>query len=163
MDDETRALLDALVADARESPEDLARQTGLSEDEVAARLADLEESDALRGYTAVVDWDRVDGGVVEAVIEVNVELDRETGYDEVARRIAESPLVDTMRLVSGDYDFELYVRADSMQAVSRFVSEEVAPLPAVAPTVTHFAMETYTERGVLFDDDDGDDRLSVTP
>lgn len=163
MDDETRALLDALVADARESPADLARQTGLSEEEVAARLADLEESGVLQGYSAVVDWDRTGEGRVEAVVEVNVELDRETGYDEVARRIAESPLVDTMRLVSGDYDFDLFVRADSMQAVSRFVSEEVAPLPAVTTTVTHFAMETYKERGVVFDDADDDDRLSVTP
>ena len=162
MDDETRALLDAVVADARESTADLARQTGLSEEEVAARLADLEGSGTIRGYSAVVDWDRTDEGRVEAVLEVNVELDRETGYDQVARRIAESPLVDTMRLVSGDYDFEVYVRADSMQAVSRFVSEEVAPLPAVTSTVTHFAMETYKERGVLFDDGD-DDRLSVTP
>lgn len=163
MDDETRALLDALVDDARESAEDIARQTGLTADEVDARLDDLEAAGILRGYTAVVDWDSTDTDRVAAVIEVNVELDRETGYDEIARRIAESPTVDSMRLMSGDYDFALDVSADTMQAISRFVSEEVAPLPPVTKTVTHYVMETYKERGIVFDDHDDDDRLSVTP
>lgn len=163
MDDETRALLDVLVADARESTEDIARQTGLSADEVDARLDDLEAAGVLRGYTAVVDWDRAEADRVAAIVEVNVELDRETAYEEIARRIAESPTVDSLRLVSGDYDFALDVSADTMQAVSRFVAEEVAPLPAVTRTVTHYVMETYKERGVVFDDRDEDDRLSVTP
>lgn len=163
MDEATRALVEALVDDARESTADLARQTGLDEAEVDERLADLEAAGALRGYTAVVDWDAIDEERVSAVVEVNVELDRETDYDDVARRIAESPTVDSLRLMSGDYDFAVHVSGSSMGEVSRFVSEEVAPLPAVTRTVTHYVMETYKERGVRFTDRDDDDRLSVTP
>jgi DNA-binding Lrp family transcriptional regulator len=163
MDEATRSLLDALVDNARESTADLARQTGLDEATVEETLAELEASGALRGYTAVVDWDAVDDERVSAIVEVNVELDRETDYDDVARRIAESPAVDSLRLMSGDYDFAANVSGSSMGDVSRFVSEEVAPLPAVTKTVTHYVMETYKERGISFTDHDGDDRLSVTP
>ncbi|SHH20684.1 Lrp/AsnC family transcriptional regulator [Halobaculum gomorrense] len=163
MDEATRSLLDALVDDARESTADLARQTGLDEATVEERLTELEASGALRGYTAVVDWDAVDEERVSAIVEVNVELDRETDYDDVARRIAESPAVDSLRLMSGDYDFAVNVSGSSMGDVSGFVSEEVAPLPAVTKTVTHYVMETYKERGVSFTDRDDDDRLSVTP
>ncbi|MFC6786084.1 Lrp/AsnC family transcriptional regulator [Halobaculum halobium] len=163
MDEATRSLLDALVADARESTADLARQTGLDEAAVEETLAELEESGALRGYTAIVDWDATDEERVSAVVEVNVELDRETDYDDVARRIAESPAVDSLRLMSGDYDFAVNVSGSSMADVSRFVSEEVAPLPAVTKTVTHYVMETFKERGISFTDHDDDDRLSVTP
>ncbi|MFC7096286.1 Lrp/AsnC family transcriptional regulator [Halobaculum marinum] len=163
MDEATRTLIDALVADARESTADLARQTGLDEAAVEEALADLEESGALRGYTAIVDWDELDREHVSAIVEVNVELDRETDYDDVAHRIAESSAVDSLRLMSGDYDFAVNVSGSSMGDVSRFVSEEVAPLPAVTKTVTHYVMETYKERGMTFTDGDDDDRLSVTP
>lgn len=163
MDEATRSLIDALVADARESTADLARQTGLDEAAVEEKLSELEAAGALRGYTAVVDWDALGEEHVKAVVEVNVELDRETDYDDVARRIGESPAVDSLRLMSGDYDFAVHVSGDSMGDVSRFVSEQVAPLPAVTRTVTHYVMETYKERGVDFTDRDDDDRLSVTP
>ncbi|WP_435125483.1 Lrp/AsnC family transcriptional regulator [Halobaculum sp. D14] len=163
MDEQTRSLLDALAANARESAADLARQTDLDEAEVEARLDELEAAGVLRGYAALIDWDRTDQQRVAAIVEVNVQLDRETDYDDVARRIAESGYVDSLRLMSGDYDFAVHVSADSMGEVSRFVSEEVAPLPAVTKTVTHYVMETYKERGVPFTDGDDDDRLSVTP
>jgi DNA-binding Lrp family transcriptional regulator len=128
-----------------------------------ARIDALEAEGVVRGYQAVVDWDRIDADHVEAEVELNVELDRETKYHDIATRIAKFPEVDSLRLVSGDYDFSVLVTADSMQEVSRFVSEQVAPIPEVTQTVTHFIMDTYKDRGVQFVGGDEDDRLSVSP
>jgi DNA-binding Lrp family transcriptional regulator len=158
-----RELLDCLVRNARESTDDLARQTGLDAETVEAYIDELESSGVVRGYQAVVDWDRADADHVEAEVELNVELDRETKYDDIATRIAKFPEVDSLRLVSGDYDFSILVTAESMQAVSRFVSEQVAPIPEVTQTVTHFIMDTYKDRGVQFTGGDEDDRLSISP
>jgi len=157
------ALLDSLLENARYSTADLARMTGLDESEVEATIADLEGSGAVRGYRAVVDWESTDRERVRAVVEVNVELDRETGYGDVARRLAGYDAVDTLRLVSGDYDFHVEVVGGSMRDVSAFVADEIAPIPAVTQTVTHYAMTTYKEGGVDFGDGDDDDRLSVSP
>jgi DNA-binding Lrp family transcriptional regulator len=71
--------------------------------------------------------------------------------------------VRSLRLVSGDYDFALEVEADTMGEVSRFVSEKVAPVPEITQTVTHYIMDTYKDDGIVFDDEDDDERLSVTP
>jgi DNA-binding Lrp family transcriptional regulator len=161
--DEKRELLDLLLEDARASTADLARQTGLDEARVDALIAELEDEGAIRGYQAVVDWRRVEGEHVRAEVELNVELDRETGYEDIARRIAKFPEVASLRLVSGNYDFALDVESESMQAVSQFVSEQVAPIPEVTQTVTHFVMETYKERGIELDDFEDDDRLSISP
>ncbi|MFC6825861.1 Lrp/AsnC family transcriptional regulator [Halopelagius fulvigenes] len=161
--DEKRELLDLLLRNARESVDDLARQTGLEAAEVEALVEELEEEGVIRGYQAIVDWDRVDEEYVQAEVELNVELDRETGYEEIARRIGKFPEVASLRLVSGDYDFAVDVVGDSMQDVSNFVSEQIAPVPEVTQTVTHFVMETYKERGVELGDGDEDDRLSFSP
>jgi len=161
--DEKRELVDLLREDARQSTADLARQTGLSEDRVETLIAELEEAGVLRGYKAVVDWDGLDGEHVQAEVELNVELDRETKYTDIARRIAKFPEVSSLRLVSGTYDFAVDVEGQSMHSVSQFVSEQIAPIPEVTQTVTHFVMDTYKERGIEFDDYDEDDRLSVSP
>jgi len=166
MDDaELRAeLLELLREDARQSSEDLARLTGVEKARVRATMEALETTGAIRGYQTVVDWERVDGADerVEALVELNVTLDRETSYDDIARRLAKFDEIRSLRLVSGNYDFALNVAGDSMGAVSRFVSERVAPVPEVTQTVTHYVMDTYKQGGIEFEGRD-DDRLSVTP
>jgi len=161
--DTKRELLSLLSTDARESTEDIARQLGVDAERVEELLDELEADDTVRGYQAVVDWDNTDDQHVAAFVELNVELDRETGYEEIAERIARFSEVESLRLVSGDYDFAIEVTGDSMQDVSKFISDQIAPIPEITQTVTHFIMETYKEAGIDFGDRDGDDRLSVSP
>ena len=158
-----REVLDVLARNAREDAADIAAQTGLDVDEVEAAIASLETNGVIHGYQAVVDWDGVDEGKIRAIVEINVELDRETGYEQVADRIAKFPAVDALHLVSGDYDFAVEVLGETMQDVSRFISEQVAPMPEVTQTVTHYIMDTYKDGGIRFEDGDDDDRLSVSP
>jgi DNA-binding Lrp family transcriptional regulator len=161
--DERRALLDVLLENARESTEDIARQLGTDAARVEELVAALESEGVIRGYQAIVDWDAVEGEHVEAVVELNVELDRETSYADIAARVGKFPQVDSLWLVSGDYDFAVKVEDESMHAVSEFVSEQIAPVPEVTQTVTHFVMETYKERGVEMNGGDDDERLTVSP
>ncbi|MEF8781408.1 MAG: Lrp/AsnC family transcriptional regulator [Haloferacaceae archaeon] len=158
-----RELLEVLASDARASVDDIARQLDRDPDAVAAAIEELEEEGVVKGYSAVIDWDAVDASTVRALVELNVELDRETDYEEIADRIARFPEVQSLLLVSGNYDFAIEVEGESMQAVSRFVSEQVAPVPEITQTVTHFVMETYKDGGIVFEDRDEDDRLSVSP
>jgi len=158
-----RELLDVLSTDAREDVDDIARQLGVDVETVVQLIAELESEEIVHGYQAVIDWDKVDERHVAAFVELNVELDRETGYEQIADRIAKFPEVESLRLVSGDYDFAIEVNGESMQSVSRFISEQIAPIPEVTQTVTHFIMDTYKEGGIEFGDRDDDDRLSVSP
>jgi DNA-binding Lrp family transcriptional regulator len=161
--DAKRELLSLLSTDAREDVDDIARQLGTDAETVEEMLDELESEGTVRGYQAVIDWDNTDKQRVAAVVELNVELDRETGYKQIADRIAKFPAVESLRLVSGDYDFAIEVTGESMQDVSQFISEQIAPIPEITQTVTHFIMETYKEAGIDFGDRDGDDRLSVSP
>lgn len=160
---ERSELLDLLREDARTPVTDLARMLDTDEETVRAELDALEADGVIRGYRAVVDPDRVGDERVEAVVELDVTLDRETGYEDIASRLVKFEEVRGLRLVSGDYDFAVDVEADSMRAVSRFVSDQIAPVPEVTKTVTHFVMQTYKEAGIPFEDGEDDDRLSVTP
>jgi DNA-binding Lrp family transcriptional regulator len=156
-------ILALLRENARYSVADLARQSDLDEDAVEAAIEDLESAGVVRGYRAVVDWEQVEEERVRAAVELNVTLDRETSYNEVADRIAKFPQVSSLHLVSGDYDFLMEVEDDTMRKVSHFISEKVAPIPEITQTVTHYVMETYKEQGIEFGDGHDDDRLSISP
>jgi DNA-binding Lrp family transcriptional regulator len=156
-------ILAILRENARTSTEDIARQTGADPEEVEAVIADLEAEGVICGYQAVVDYSELEDEKVRALVELNVTLDRETSYRDIADRLAKFPEVTSLRLVSGDYDFDMSVEGDSMSEVSRFISEQVAPVPEITQTVTHYVMESYKERGIEFGDGDDEDRLSVSP
>lgn len=156
-------LLGLLRENARYSTTDLARMVDADESEIEATIETLESDGLIRGYQAVVDWRQTENEPVRALVECNVTLDRETGYDDIAERLVGFPEVEALRLVSGEYDFSLTVEGESMSEVSRFVSEKVAPVPEITQTVTHYLMESYKERGIELDRRDDDDRLSVSP
>ncbi len=157
---EVLALLDE---NARYSIEDIARQTESEPAEVRATIDKLEEEGVLQGYQAVVDRSRLPEEPVRAVVELNVTLDRETSYDDIAERVARFPMVESLHLVSGDFDFSMTVEGESMREVSGFISDKVAPVPEITQTVTHYVMTTYKDQGINFDDRHDDDRLSVSP
>ncbi len=158
-----RDVLECLRENARYSTADIARMTGLSESEVEAAIDDLEAAGVIRGYQAVIDWDKLEAERVRAEVELNVTLDRETSYADIAARLARFPQVQSLRLVSGDYDFDMEVEGDSMREVSTFIADKVAPVPEITQTVTHYLMTSYKENGIEFGDGDDDDRLSISP
>ncbi len=156
-------VLDLLRENARYSVEDIARQTDTDPEDVEKIIETLENEGVIKGYRAVVDREQLDAEPVRAVVELNITLDRETSYDDVAKRIARFPKVESLHLVSGDFDFMMEVESETMREVSNFISNKVAPVPEVTQTVTHYVMTTYKEQGIEFSDGSDDDRLSVSP
>ncbi|WP_436934968.1 Lrp/AsnC family transcriptional regulator [Halovenus marina] len=156
-------VLDVLRENARQNVDDIARQTDADPEEVEAIIDELESDGVVRGYRAVIDWNQTESESVRAAVELNVKLDRETSYDDVADRIAKFPLVESLHLMSGDYDFLMEVEGDSMREVSQFISDKVAPVPEITQTVTHYVMDSYKEQGIVFGDGSDDDRLSISP
>lgn len=154
------ALLDE---NARYTVEDIARQINADPETVAATIEALETDGVVQGYRAVVDRSKLAEEPVRALVELNVTLDRETSYDDIASRLARFPMVESLHLVSGDYDFMMQVEGDSMREVSAFISDKVAPVPEITQTVTHYVMDAYKEQGISFGDGSDDDRLSVSP
>ena len=73
--------------------------------------------------------------------------------------------IETMYLLSGDYDFMCIVKGRTMQEVAHFVASKLACIPGVTGTKTTFVLKPYkTDGHVLVDDEDGKNtRLVVTP
>ena len=156
-------ILEILSENAKATPAEIAALLGMTEDEAAGRIKSLEDSGIIRKYVTLIDWEKLDESCVFAVLELKVALQRKTGYDAVAERIARFSEVESVRLISGDYDLSAIVKGKSMKDVAYFVAEKIAPLEGIQSTCTHFILKSYKEHGVILTDRPKPKRLVVTP
>lgn len=156
-------VLQVLRSEARLSPEEIAERLGMSRDEVEAEIKRLEGEKIILGYRAVINPEKVGKETVVAIIEVKVSPEREVGFDAIARRIYKFPEVRSCYLVSGAYDLLLLVEGESLRQVATFVAEKLSTLDHVVSTATHFQLRKYKEAGVLVHEEDGIERLAVSP
>lgn len=156
-------ILKILEKDARTKPEQIAVMTGLPVAEVEEFIRKAEQERTILRYKTVVNWQKLGDEHISALIEVRVTPQRDVGFDAIAERIYRFPEARTVYLVSGTYDLAVLVTGRTMQEVAAFVSEKLAPLDSVQGTVTHFLLKRYKEDGEIFVEQEGVQRLPVTP
>ncbi|HWQ66981.1 MAG TPA: Lrp/AsnC family transcriptional regulator [Methanospirillum sp.] len=150
MDEKDMTLLSLLEEDCTTPIHDLAVMLECTEDEILGRKKALEEAGVIRRYSALINWEALDTGVVYAIIDLKVAPEREWGYDRIAERIARFDNVRSLRLSTGTHDLQLLVTGKTMQEIARFVAEQIAPMDRIRETATHLIMKTYKENGVLY-------------
>ncbi len=163
MDTTEIEVLRLLEENSRMSVEEMAEMLALPVERVREIIQKLEDEKVILKYKAIVDWEKVHEDFVYALINVKVSLTRERGYDDIAKRIAKFPEVHAVRLVSGEYDFQVVIKGKSLKDVAFFVAEKISTIPEVRDTFTHFVLRTYKEEGVNLFSDEEDRRLAFVP
>lgn len=153
-----KQLITLLQQNARMSDAELAVLLGASEAEVAAEIQALEEEGVIKGYSAVVDEEQVNGDLVTAVIELRVTPKRDCGYEEIAHTIMQYEEVEDVALMAGAYDLSVTVKGQNVKDVSMFVSRRLAPLAGVMSTATYFVLKKYKEKGIMIEGEEKDER-----
>jgi DNA-binding Lrp family transcriptional regulator len=157
------ALLKLLKGNARLSNSELAVMLNCSEKEIADQISRYESEGIIKGYTSIIDEAAVDPNAVTALIELKVTPQSQSGYDEIAREIAEYEEVESVRLMSGAYDIIVSVTGSNIREISQFVSARLAAIDAVTSTATHFQLKAYKENGIAITDEQTDERGMISP
>lgn len=156
-------ILRILTEDARISVQKIAAMLSVDAAQVKACIDEMERSGLLVKYTAIVNSEKTDDSLVEALIEVKVTPKKKEGFDGIAKQIAAFPEVKAVYLMSGAYDLAVFIEDRSLQQVARFVSERISTFDGVISTATHFILKKYKIEGALTERADTDNRLSVQP
>ena len=151
-------VLKVLAANARATVEDIAVMTGMTESEIKAEISELEAAGIIRGYKTVIDWEKLDGAWVSALIELKVVPQEDYGFEKVAETIMKYKEVESVYLMSGAYDLTVIVKGKTFQQVAMFVAKELATLHGVTGTATHFVLRRYKELDIELVGDSRDDR-----
>lgn len=155
-----KKLLKLLNKDSRTPPAELAVMLGVSEEDVRREIATLEREGVIRGYKAVIDWDKLDSAYVSAIIELKVTPKAGLGFEDVAAKVMKYPEVESVYLMSGVYDLNVVVKGKTFQEVAKFVAKELSTIDSVTSTATHFVLRRYKDLDVELIGDDKDERGS---
>jgi DNA-binding Lrp family transcriptional regulator len=146
-----KEILKILENDARTTTKQIATMTGTASAEVARLIKQAEKDRTILKYKTIINWEKVGGEQVWALIEVRVTPQRDVGFDAIAERIYRFPQARTVYLLSGTYDLLVIVVGNTMHEVADFVAQKLAPIEGVQGTITHFMLKRYKEDGDILE------------
>jgi DNA-binding Lrp family transcriptional regulator len=141
LDEVDRAILALLRENARASTVDLARRLGLSRTTVTSRLARLEASKVIVGYTVKLAG-AVESALVRAHITVACHPKASGGVEAALRRI---PEVRQLHSVSGPFDMIAVVAAPSIAELDALI-DRIGALEGVERTTSSIILSTRIDR-----------------
>ena len=157
-------ILAIMEKNSKVSVADLAVLLGDTEDNVSRAIYEMEQDKIICGYHTLINWDNTSEEKVVALIEVKVTPQRGMGFDKIAERIYQYSEVNAVYLMSGAFDFTVFIEGKTMRQVAQFVSDKLAPLDSVLSTATHFVLKKYKDHGVILDKTPSEDeRMIVSP
>ena len=157
-----KEIFEILEQDAKTTPEQISTIVGIPKHEVEKIIKQAEKDGTIVKYKTTINWTKLGKEDIWALIEIKLAPQRDVGFDAIAERIYQFPQVHSAYLVSGTYDLAVLVKGQSMQELSSFVTEKLAPLERVQSTVTHFLLKRYKENGEVFQLSLENKRLPIT-
>ena len=140
LDETDEKILKNLLVNARQSARQLALKLGMSTVTVLSRIKKLEKAKIIRGYTAIVDHEKI-GYSLTAIIEIIAKNDKVV---EIEDEIAKFENVCGVYDITGSTDTIIIAKFKERKELSKFV-KEIATIPNVENTITHVVLNTAKE------------------
>ena len=136
-----RELIALLQANARENVANLGRKLGVARTTVLARIARLEATGVIVGYTVRLGTGAGEQGVQAYVgISINPKLQR-----DVIRRLTKLPELRQLSSVSGEFDYMALLRAPTTMRLDALL-DEIGEMEGVVRTTTSVVLAIRVDR-----------------
>ena len=140
LDPHSLHLLTELQRDSRQTVQQLAERVGLSATPCWKRIKEMEAAGVIRGYSALVDRDKV-GLKQLAVVEVNLERHTEELVQQFEREVQASPHIVRCLSTTGQADYILTVLVRDIAHYEQLLHGTLFKLPGVSHVRTSIVLK----------------------
>ncbi|MFT3820306.1 MAG: Lrp/AsnC family transcriptional regulator [Rubrivivax sp.] len=130
LDAYSRALLDQLMRDSRQTVQQLADAVGLSPSPCWKRIKDMEAAGVIRGYTALVDPETVGLGL-RVMVEANLAQHSEDKVRQFEKAVAAAPEIVQCHSTTGESDYVMTVLVADIKRFEQFLHDTLLRLPGI--------------------------------
>lgn len=130
LDDASLRLLAELQRDARQTVQQLGKRVGLSTTPCWKRIKDMEATGVIRGYTALVNREKV-GLHLRVLVEVNLTRHGAEQVDAFEAAVAQCAQIVQCASTTGEADYVLTVVVADIKAYEAFLHDTIFKLPGV--------------------------------
>ena len=141
LDDVDRQILDLLTADGRMPVTTIAKELRIARSTVNLRLARLQSSGVIQGYTVVQSGGTGAESAIRALLFVDVDR---AGGDAIVRQVRALPEVVRLHATAGDFDLAADVRCATMADLHDLV-HRVGAMTGVQRLKTTVVLATYDD------------------
>ena len=143
-----RRIVDLLREDGRLSIVQLAEIVGLSQTPVRRRVAALEESGVIEGYTARISR-RALGLGVRAFVEIKLDSHKPEHTDILRTALAGLPQVTSMFVISGAGDILIEANTRDLEEYQRLLIDTICAIGIVKEVRSSFVMRSLKQDGLI--------------
>ncbi len=144
LDRTDRHILESLQSDGRLSNVALAKKVNLTTTPCLERVRRLERDGYIKGYTAQLNPELVDAGLL-VFVEINLIRNSPGAFREFRRQAKQLPELLECHLVSGNFDYLLKARVKDMHEYRTLLGEKILALPGVSDSRSYMVMEEIKE------------------
>ncbi|MBX3119554.1 MAG: Lrp/AsnC family transcriptional regulator [Fimbriimonadaceae bacterium] len=148
LDETDIRILNILQRDGRITNADLAKEVGLSAPSVLQRVRQLEHSGYIRGYTALLNPEKL-GKRVLIWAQVSLALHQDQPIERFIKAIRQIPEVMECYHVSGEYDFLIKVLVDDIRTYEVVVREKLMNIKGIGKLTSSFVLGTNKHSTVI--------------
>ena len=135
------AILKVLLADSRQTLQEVGAQVGLSTTSCWNRIKRMEAAGAIQGYTVKLDLARL-GYRDTVIVQVNLESHSDETLYEFGRVLETIPEVLEAYLISGDYDYFIRIAVQDTRDYERLLREKLYKIPGIRHSKSSFVLRT---------------------
>jgi DNA-binding Lrp family transcriptional regulator len=141
-------ILRELQRDARQTLQQISERVGLSATPCWKRIREMEEAGVIRGYTALVDRERV-GLHISVVVEVNLGQHSEELVQRFEEAVKASPHIARCVSTTGQADYLLTVHTTDIKRYEQLLHETLFKLPGVTHVRSSIVLKEVKSEAAL--------------
>jgi Lrp/AsnC family leucine-responsive transcriptional regulator len=149
LDEKDMAILSLIQENSKLTAKQIAKKIDSPITTVFAKTKRMEELGVIKGHRAILAPEKLDSGTA-AFLLASVSYRAKTddvpiSQRTVAEEIARFPEVQEVHIITGDWDLLVKLRAESVDAVGKFVVDKLRLIKGLEKTLTCMVFETVKE------------------
>jgi Lrp/AsnC family leucine-responsive transcriptional regulator len=149
LDEKDAAILSLIQADSKLTARQIAKKVNAPITTVFAKIKRMEKLGVIKEYRAILAAEKL-GAATTAFILASVSYrakadDLPISQRTVAEEIVKFPEVQEVHIITGDWDLLVKLRAESVDAVGKFVVDKLRLIKGLEKTLTCMVFETVKE------------------
>jgi len=149
LDEKDLAILAVIQEDSKLTAKQIAKKVGAPLTTIFAKMKRMEEQGIIKGYHAVVAAEKLNAGtsafILASVSYRSMADGAPVSQRTVAEEIAKFAEVQEVHIITGDWDLLVKLRAQSVDAIGKFVVDKLRLISGLEKTLTCMVFETVKE------------------
>ncbi len=149
LDEKDIAILTLIQENSKLTANQIAKKINTPLTTVFAKTKRMEEMGIIKQYRAILNPEKLNFGtaafILASVSYGTKNNDHPISQRDVAEEIARFPEVQEVHIITGDWDLLVKLRAESVEAIGKFVVDELRLINGLDKTLTCMVFETVKE------------------